>query len=178
MKLILLDRDGVINHDSDEYIKTPDEWQPITGSLEAISRLTHANYQIIVVSNQAGIGRGIINVEALNNIHMKMHTELACYGGYIDAIFYCPHAPQDNCYCRKPNPGLFDQISYRIGDSLEGIPFIGDKLSDIEVAEKVGAKPFLVKTGYGKSTMKSDALPGHVMIFRNLSETVDHLLNL
>lgn len=177
MKLVILDRDGVINHDSDEYIKSAEEWIAIDGSLEAISRLTHADYHIIVVSNQSGLGYKIFNIDDLNRIHQKMLREITLHGGVIDAIFFCPHAPEEDCYCRKPNPGLFDQISFRMGSSLENVPYIGDKTSDIEVARKVGAHPYLVKTGYGQSCLESGAVSDDVIICEDLSEAVNILLD-
>ncbi len=177
MKLIILDRDGVINYDSDDYIKSPDEWVPIEGSLEAISRLTHADYRIIVVSNQSGLARKLFSIDDLNQIHQKMLREIALHGGMIDAIFFCPHAPEDDCYCRKPNPGLFDQITFRTGLPLDDVPYVGDKGCDIEVARNVGARPMLVKTGYGQKTIDAGQVTDGVIVCEDLAGAVDHLLD-
>ena len=176
MKLILLDRDGVINHDSDQYIKSPDEWHAIPGSLEAISRLTQNEYEIIVISNQSGIGRKLLTIEDLNAIHHKMYMELDQFGGKINSILFCPHIEGADCDCQKPKPGLFEQIRDRLNISLEGVPYVGDKLSDIQVAEAVGAKPILVKTGYGKKTLELNTIPESVEVFDDLAAAVDQLL--
>lgn len=176
MKLVILDRDGVINYDSDDYIKSPEEWVPIEGSLDAISRLCHADYHIIVVSNQSGLGKNIFTIDDLNRIHTRMLREISNQGGVIDAIFFCPHAPDEDCYCRKPKPGLFDQITYRTGLPLEGVPYIGDKLSDVQVALQIGARPVLVKTGYGQDCLDKNQLPDGIPVCENLVDAVDMLL--
>lgn len=176
MKLVILDRDGVINHDSDDYVKSPEEWQPIEGSLEAIARLYHDGYRIIVVSNQAGLARGKFNIEALNAMHGKMHGLLAGYGGEIEAVFFCPHGPDDNCECRKPKPGLFMDIAKRLRIKLTNVFAVGDKLSDIQAATAAGAKPVLVRTGYGRSVEDSGMVPGGVPVFDDLSAFADWLL--
>ena len=131
MKLAILDRDGTINADSDDFIKTPDEWVPLPGALEAIARLNHAGWHVAVVSNQSGLGRGLFDVASLNLIHARMHKQLAARGGRIDAVFYCPHGPEEGCTCRKPLPGLFEQIRDRYGIELKGVPTVGDSLRDI-----------------------------------------------
>lgn len=153
MKLIILDRDGVINEESDTYITSPEEWVPIPGSLEAIARLNHGGYRVLVATNQAGLARGLFTVEVLNAIHCKMHRELARLGGQVEAVFFCPHGPNDSCLCRKPLPGLFDEIAKRLKLNLSGIPFIGDSLRDIQAAQAVGASPTLVLTGKGSHTL-------------------------
>ncbi len=155
MKLVILDRDGTINHDSDEYIKSPEEWRPITGALEAISRLNHAGFHVVIVTNQSGLGRGLMDVASLNAIHKKMLKQLAAVGGRIDAIFYCPHAPTDGCTCRKPMPGLIDQVADRFGLDIKGTPFVGDTITDMQAASSAGCVPHLVLTG------KSEAMRGH-----------------
>jgi len=147
MKLVILDRDGTINVDSDEYIKTPDEWQPLPGALEAIARLNHAGWHVAIASNQSGLGRGLFDIGSLNAIHAKMHKSLAAFGGRIDAIFYCPHAPDENCQCRKPLPGLFEQIGERFGVDLRTVPVVGDTPRDLQAGTAVGCLPHLVLTG-------------------------------
>ena len=147
MKIIILDRDGPINHDSDEYIKSPEEWLPLPGALEAISRMNHAGYHVVIVTNQSGLGRGLMDVAALNGIHKRMLKQLAAVGGRIDAIFYCPHSPADGCTCRKPMPGLIDQVAERFGLEIQGVPFVGDTLTDMQAAVAAGCSPHLVLTG-------------------------------
>jgi len=176
MKLIVLDRDGVINYDSDEYIKSVDEWRPIPGSLEAIARLSHAGYHVVVASNQAGIARGKFNIDTLNNIHQKMHNHLAQYGGVISAIFFCPHGPDDGCDCRMPKPGLLLDVARRLRTSLSGVQVVGDKLSDLQAASSAGATPVLVKTGYGQSVVNRNEVPAGVEVYNDLAGFVDHLL--
>lgn len=178
MKLIVLDRDGVINEDSDEYIKSPEEWVPIPGSLEAIARLNQAGYRVVVATNQSGLARGLFDIEILNAIHAKMHRRLAAVGGTVDAVFFCPHAPADRCDCRKPRPGLLQQISERLKVSLEGVVCVGDTLRDVQAARSAGCEPMLVRSGKGERTLAegSGDLQG-VAVFENLSAVVDHLLS-
>lgn len=176
MKLVILDRDGVINHDSDAYIKSPEEWKPIPGSLEAIALLTQAGYQVAVATNQAGVGRGLFEMATLNAIHDKMHRALGLVGGRIDGIFFCPHAQDAGCACRKPKPGLLEEIARRFGVSLEGVPFIGDSLRDLQAAVTVGAKPILVLTGKGKKTRKDSDLPPNTVVHDDLAAAVHSLL--
>lgn len=147
MKLVILDRDGTINEDSAEYVKSPAEWQPLPGALEAIARLNHAGWHVVVASNQSGLGRGLFDVASLNAMHAKMHTLLAAVGGRVDAIFYCPHAPDDHCRCRKPEPGLFEQIGERYGIDLQDVPAVGDTPRDLAAAVTAGCEPHLVLTG-------------------------------
>ena len=154
-RLIVLDRDGVINEDSEAYIKSPEEWRPLPGSLEAIAALNAAGFHIVVVSNQSGIGRGLYSEATLAAIHSKMRAAVAAAGGEITGIYYCPHTPDDDCDCRKPRPGLLLQVAADFGVSLEGLPFVGDKTADIELARRVGARPLLVLTGYGRETTAS-----------------------
>lgn len=177
MKLVILDRDGVINHDSDNFIKSPDEWEAIPGSLEAIARLNQAGYRVVIASNQSGVGRGLFSIEDMNAIHDKMHRELSAIGGVIDAIFFCPHKPNDRCDCRKPKPGLFNEIARRFRTLLIGVPAIGDSLRDIEAARTAGAWPILVRTGNGLATLeKENAELEGVPVHDNLSDVVEHLL--
>ena len=149
MKLIILDRDGVINHDSDDYIKSPDEWQPIDGSLEAIARLNHAGYTVAIASNQSGLARGYFDIEVLAAMHKKMDELLAKMGGRIDAVFYCPHGPDDACHCRKPKPGMLLDIGQRFNVPLKQAIFIGDSIADITAANNANAQAVLVRTGKG-----------------------------
>ena len=176
MKLIILDRDGVINEDSDNYIKSPQEWIPIPGSLEAIARLNKAHYRVVVATNQSGIARGYYDLETLNAMHGKMNDLLAQLGGRVDGVFFCPHGPDDGCDCRKPRSGLFKQIAKRMNVSLRGIPAIGDSLRDIKAAQHVGAKPYLVLTGKGQRTLESMHMPEDTPVFADLAEAVETLL--
>jgi D-glycero-D-manno-heptose 1,7-bisphosphate phosphatase len=176
MKLIILDRDGVINHDSPAYIKSPEEWKPIPGSLEAIALLSQAGYRVLVATNQSGVGRGLFEMATLNAIHDKMHRALGLAGGRIDGIFYCPHAHDAGCNCRKPKPGLLEEIAHRFGVSLEGVPVIGDSLRDLQAAAAVGAQPILVLTGKGKKTRKDGDLPQGTVVYDDLAAAVRSLL--
>ena len=153
--LIVLDRDGVINHDSEDYIKTPEEWRPLDGSLDAIAALTAGGYRVVVVSNQSGIGRGLFSEAVLDEIHRKMTSAVEAAGGAIAGIYYCPHTPDEGCNCRKPRPGLLERIKDDFDVSLSGIPFVGDKVADMALARRVGARPMLVLTGYGRATLAS-----------------------
>jgi len=175
MKLVILDRDGVINHDSDQYIKSPDEWKPIPGSLAAIARLNQAGYRVVVASNQSGIGRGLFETDTLMAIHDKMLKALAQAGGRIDAIFFCPHTNADNCDCRKPKPGMFREIAARFNAELAGVPAIGDSLRDLQVAATVGAQPMLVLTGKGRKTVDDPALPPDTLVFPDLAAAAAHI---
>lgn len=175
MKLVILDRDGVINHDSDAYIKGPDEWRPIAGSLEAIAKLTQAGYHVVIATNQSGVGRGLFEMATLNAIHEKMHRAVGHAGGRIDAVFYCPHAEEANCSCRKPKTGLLEEIGRRFNVSLTGIPCIGDALRDLEAASAVGAQPILVLTGKGKKTQLG-TMPANTLVYSNLAEVVKSLV--
>ena len=149
MKLVILDRDGTINVQSDDFIKSAEEWLPLPGALEAIAQLNHAGWHVVVASNQSGLGRGLFDVAALNAMHAKLHKQLAAVGGRIDAIFYCPHSPEEKCNCRKPLPGLFEQIGDRYGLSLKHVPTVGDNLRDLQAAVAAGCEPHLVLTGKG-----------------------------
>ena len=172
MKLVILDRDGVINHDSASYIKSPDEWRPLPGSLEAIARLNHAGFHVILATNQSGVGRGLFEMSTLNAIHNKMHRALAQIGGRIDAIFFCPHALEANCACRKPKPGLFEEISRRLNVDMKDVPAIGDSLRDLQAAAAVGAAPVLVLTGKGAKTQLEGGLPAGTRVHADLADAV------
>jgi D-glycero-D-manno-heptose 1,7-bisphosphate phosphatase len=179
LKLVILDRDGTINRASDEFVKSPEEWQPLSGSLEAISRLNHAGFHVVLATNQSGLGRGLFDMAALNAVHSHMVKMVAAAGGRIDAIFYCPHAPDEGCTCRKPAPGLLHQIQERYGIDLHGVPYVGDSLRDMQAAQAAGCAPHLVLTGRHPD-VQGQALPAtfpaQTQVHANLSAFVDHLL--
>lgn len=176
MKLVILDRDGVINQDSDQFIKNPDEWKTIPGSLEAIAKLNHTGYRVVVASNQSGIGRGLFDMGALNAINDKMYRALGQLGGRIDALFYCPHAAEADCDCRKPKPGMFLDIAQRFNVTLDGVPSVGDSLRDLQAASSAGAQPILVLTGKGRKTKAAGGLPEGTMVFADLAEAVRRIV--
>lgn len=177
MKLVILDRDGVINEDSDDYIKSADEWIPIEGSLEAIARLNQSGYYVAVVSNQSGIARGLFSIEALHGMHEKMNHLLQRHGGHVDVVSFCPHGPDDGCPCRKPSPGMLLQLADRLGIDLRGVPFVGDTLSDVQAATRSGATPVLVRTGKAEQLLQErEKLPESVQVFDDLRAFVDQLL--
>ena len=175
MKLVILDRDGVINFDSDQFIKSPDEWRPIPGSLDAISRLTQWGYRIVVATNQSGIGRGLFDMDTLNAIHEKMSRAVSLAGGRIDAVFFCPHPADSTCDCRKPQPGMLREIAQRYNVDLKGVPAVGDSLRDLLAAVAVGAQPMLVLTGKGEKTRQHPDLPTHTLIFPDLAAVAAHI---
>ena len=176
MKLVILDRDGVINQDSDQFIKNTTEWKAIPGSLEAIAKLNHAGYRVVVASNQSGIGRGLLDMGALNAINDRMYRVLAQVGGRIDALFYCPHAAEANCDCRKPKPGMFIDIAQRFNVDLAGVPSVGDSLRDLQAAVTAGAQPMLVLTGKGAKTEAAGGLPDGTPVFADLAEAVRNIV--
>ena len=171
MKLVILDRDGTINEDSPDYIKSAAEWIPLPGALEAIARLNHAGWQVVVASNQSGLGRGLFDVASLNAMHTKMHKMLAKVGGRIESIFYCPHGPEEACQCRKPMPGLFEQIRDRFGVDLRGVPSVGDSARDLLAGVELGCEPHLVLTGKSESLrgqVLPPSFPAHTRVHDNL----------
>jgi D-glycero-D-manno-heptose 1,7-bisphosphate phosphatase len=176
MKLIILDRDGVINEEHRDFIRSPDDWIPLPGALEAISRLHRNGYRVVIASNQSGIGRGIFDVFALNAIHQKMHAVLKNAGGVVDSIFFCPHTPTDDCDCRKPRAGMFHAIAHRYDVALQGIPAVGDSLRDLQACFLAGCQPFLVLTGNGRMTQENGGLPPNTLVFEDLSAVADYLL--
>ena len=179
MKLVILDRDGTINADSDEFVKSPQEWEPLPGALEAIARLNHAGWHVAIASNQSGLGRGLFDVASLNAMHTKMHKLLAAHGGRVDAIFYCPHTPEDGCSCRKPLPGLFEQIADRFGVELKGTPVVGDGLRDLQAGIAAGCEPHLVHTGKGaefKGKPLPDTFPPNTQVHEDLGAFADWLI--
>jgi D-glycero-D-manno-heptose 1,7-bisphosphate phosphatase len=175
-RLIVLDRDGVINHDSDQFIKSPEEWRPIPGSLEAIARLHHASYRVVVATNQSGVGRGLYDMATLNAIHEKMHKAVTMAGGRLDAIFFCPHTADSRCECRKPRAGMLHEVGKRFNVELTGVPCVGDGLRDLQAAEVVGAQPMLVLTGKGERTLRDGGFPKNTVIFPDLAFAVSALL--
>ncbi|QRM20709.1 D-glycero-beta-D-manno-heptose 1,7-bisphosphate 7-phosphatase [Dechloromonas sp. TW-R-39-2] len=176
-KLVILDRDGVINFDSAQFIKSPAEWKPIPGSLEAIARLNQAGYRVVVATNQSGVGRSLFDMDTLNSIHEKMHKALFTVGGRIDAIFFCPHTADSACDCRKPKPGMFKRISETLNADLKGVPAIGDSLRDLQACAALGCQPMLVHTGKGEKTKAEGNLPEGTLEFADLAAAVDHILN-
>ena len=175
MKIIVLDRDGVINLDSEQFIKKPEEWKPIPGSLEAIARLNESGWRVVIASNQSGLGRGLFDMDTLNAINEKMTKALGQVGGRIDAIFFCPHTADSTCDCRKPKPGMFLQIAERFNADMKGVPVVGDSLRDLQAGAAVGCKPYLVLTGKGIKTQADPALPEGTEIFPDLAAVVAHL---
>ena len=176
MKLVILDRDGVINFDSDQYIKSPAEWRPIPGSIEAIARLHQGGWRIAVATNQSGIGRGLFDMATLNAINDKMMEMVFRQGGRIDALFFCPHTASEACGCRKPRTGMFEEIAARFHTDLKNVPVVGDSLKDLQAADAVGAQPLLVLTGKGKRTREEGAMPRRTLVFENLAEAAKHVV--
>ncbi len=173
--LVILDRDGVINEDSDAYIKSPAEWRPIPGSLEAIARLNRAGFLVAIATNQSGVGRGLFDLRTLTAIHTRMRRELAAVGGRVDAIFFCPHSPEAQCHCRKPQPGLLQEIKERFQVPLDDVPAIGDSLRDLQAAQAAGAMPMLVLTGKGPAARLQAEAMG-IAVHRDLAGAVQAII--
>jgi D-glycero-D-manno-heptose 1,7-bisphosphate phosphatase len=181
MKLVVLDRDGVINKESPDFIKTPDEWLPLKGSLEAIARLSQAGYSVVVVTNQSGVARKLFTADTLGRIHTRMIDHVQQYGGKIEIIFFCPHHPDDQCDCRKPKTGLYKELAERLNIGFNGVYSVGDSVRDLIAAKSAGANPVLVKTGNGKKSVKQiNADPSlnlsDTPVFDSLAAFVDALL--
>ena len=176
-KFIILDRDGVINEDSDDYVKSAEEWFPIPGSLEAIAKLKKADYTVVIATNQSGIGRGLFGFEEFEEMCEKMDVMLDQVEGYIDGIFLCPHTPEDDCDCRKPLPGMFEQIAGEFDIDLTGVPVVGDSLRDLQAGQAVGCTPYLVKTGKGERTIEKGEGLEDVVVFEDLAEFVESILS-
>jgi D-glycero-D-manno-heptose 1,7-bisphosphate phosphatase len=176
MKLVILDRDGVINYDSAQFIKSPAEWKAIPGSLESIAKLTQAGYKVVIATNQSGIGRGLFDMDTLNAIHDKMHRAVQAVGGRIDAVFFCPHTYEAKCDCRKPKPGMFLRIGACFNTDLSEAIVIGDALRDLQPAASVGARLILVLTGKGEEAKAEGNLPEGTLVFTDLAAAVDHIL--
>ena len=182
IKLIILDRDGTINEDRDDFVKSPDEWVPLPGALDAIARLNHAGWHTVIATNQSGLARGTFDMTTLNAMHTKMNQLLAKRGGRIDAVFFCPHVPEDACHCRKPLPGLFEQIGERFGVALHDVPVVGDTLRDLQAGAAVGCQPHLVRTGKGAalSAEQIEALCAQVpgtRVHADLAAFAEHIVH-
>ena len=172
MKLVILDRDGVINEDYDNFIKNPDEWMPIPGSLAAIASLKKNGFTIGIATNQSGVARGLYNIDTLDAIHAKMHHAVKAAGGSIDAVYYCPHITEDNCDCRKPKSKMAEDIGRQFSVDLKNVPGVGDSLRDLQSFAHAGCQPMLVLTGKGKKTLAEGNLPANTLVFNNLAEAV------
>lgn len=170
--LVILDRDGVINFESVEYVKSPDEWKPIPGSLKAIAALNAAGHTVVVATNQAGVGRGYYSEATLAAIHHKMKTELAAHGGSIKKIYYCPHHPDEHCLCRKPKPGMLQQIAKDFPQQFNDAVFVGDSLRDLQAGQAAGCRVVLVKTGFGEAMLAEGKIPDDVEVYENLADFV------
>ena len=177
MKMVILDRDGVINYDSDEYIKSPEEWHAIPGSLHAIATLNRSGFKTVVATNQSGIARGHYDVAMLDRIHEKLMYELAAVGGYIEEFYFCPHHPDEKCLCRKPQPGLLLRIQQTYRLDLANTYFIGDSWVDIEAAQLAGCQPLLVLTGKGAQTLQERPALGSIPHFADLAEATNYVLS-
>lgn len=176
MKLVVLDRDGVINYDSPNFIKNPDEWKPIPGSLEAIALLNQSGFRVALATNQSGIERGLFDMTTLNAIHDKMHRALALLGGRIDALFYCPHSADSNCGCRKPKAGMLEEIQRRFGIDLKGAPNVGDSLRDLQAGAALDMQNILVRTGKGEVTLAAGGLPPDTWVCADLAEAAQRII--
>jgi D-glycero-D-manno-heptose 1,7-bisphosphate phosphatase len=176
MKLVILDRDGVINQDSVNFIKNPNEWIPLPGSLEAIALLNQSGFRVAIATNQSGIARGLFDMATLNAIHDKMHRALAHVGGRIDAMFYCPHSADDNCTCRKPKTGMIEDIGHRFSIDLSNVYAVGDAPRDIQAFADAGCKTILVLTGKGEETLLQGNLPEGTLVFADLNDAVQHII--
>jgi D-glycero-D-manno-heptose 1,7-bisphosphate phosphatase len=177
VRTLLLDRDGVINRDSPDFIRTPGEFRPLPGALEAIVRAQRAGYRVIIVSNQSGLARGLFAMRDLNAIHRHLQNELERLGGRVEAFFFCPHGPDDGCDCRKPAGGLLRALAMRLGVELSGTPFVGDRLSDARAARSVGARPLLVRSGLQPPDAAALAAFGPIDVFDDLPAAVEALLS-
>ncbi|NDC60668.1 MAG: D-glycero-beta-D-manno-heptose 1,7-bisphosphate 7-phosphatase [Betaproteobacteria bacterium] len=179
-KLVILDRDGTINQDSDDYVKTVDEWLPLPGAIDAMARLHHAGWHVVIATNQSGLGRGLFDVATLNQMHDKMNKLLALAGGRVDAIFYCPHTPDDHCQCRKPLPGLLEQIAERFGVHLSEVHVVGDSLRDAQAGAAVGCQTHLVRTGKSQALTSNQlpkGFPPDTRVHADLADFVEWLID-
>lgn len=179
MKLVILDRDGVLNQDSDEYVKSVDEWQPLPGSMEACGRLCQAGFTLAVATNQSGLARGYFNLADLEAMHAKMENLAAAHGGHFSHIAYCPHGPDDQCTCRKPLAGLIDEIEQRLNISAQGAYMVGDSIRDLQAGLAKGCVPVLVRTGKGAQSEAKLSAEGlsNTLVFDDLAAFTDYLLN-
>ena len=175
-KLMIIGRDGILNHFREDHVKEPEELEPIPGALEAVAQLNHAGWHVVLATNQGGIGRGLVDMASVNAVHLRLMKMLAAKGGRIDAVFFCPHAQEADCNCRKPRPGLLEEIAHRFNTELDGVPVIGDSLRDLQAATQVNAQPILVLTGKGKQTKTAGGLPPNVQIYADLDEAAKALV--
>lgn len=173
---VILDRDGVINYDAEAFIRTPEQWQPIPGSLSAIAALSRAGWRVAVATNQSGLARGLLDTRTLEAIHQRLYSAVAEAGGRIDSLAYCPHGPEDGCDCRKPRPGLYRQLAARVGAPLGRTPVIGDSARDLAAARAVGARPILVRTGKGEQALVEGACPAGTEVYADLRAAAAQLL--
>ncbi|MBH3423247.1 MULTISPECIES: D-glycero-beta-D-manno-heptose 1,7-bisphosphate 7-phosphatase [Pseudomonas] len=176
LKLLILDRDGVINYDSDAYIKSVEEWIPLPGSIEAIAQLSKAGWTVAIATNQSGLARGYYDIATLDAMHARLRALVAEQGGEVGLVVYCPHGPDEGCDCRKPKPGMLKIISEHYKVPLAGIWFVGDSLGDLEAAKAVDSQPVLVKTGKGEKTQAKN-LPVGTLIFDDLAAVAAELIN-
>ena len=180
MKLLVLDRDGTLNRSRDDYVASPDEWEALPGALEAVARLNQGGWRVVIATNQSGIGRGTFDMAALNAIHTKMHRQLAAVGGRLEAVFFCPHVPEDGCHCRKPEPGLFEQIGQRFGIPLVDVPVAGNALRHVRAGAAAGCPTHLLLTGQSEHLREVDAAaidaPPNTRLHEDLSAFADWLL--
>ncbi|MBX3611236.1 MAG: D-glycero-beta-D-manno-heptose 1,7-bisphosphate 7-phosphatase [Hydrogenophaga sp.] len=181
MKLLILDRDGTLNRSRDDKVASPDEWEPLEGALEAVARLNHGGWRVVLATNQSGIGRGLFDMASLNAIHVKMHRQLAAVGARVEAVFICPHAPEDGCACRKPAPGLFLQIGARFGVPLTDVPAAGNSLRHVQAGAAAGCPPHLLLTGLSahlgdRAAESIDELPPGTLLHADLGAFADWLL--
>ncbi len=177
MKLIILDRDGVLNQDRDDFVKSEDEWIPLPGSMDAVALFKQAGYTVVIATNQSGIGRRYFSMQDLNEMHEKMHRLANEAGGSIDGIWFCPHTDADRCSCRKPKPGMVEDILNRFNTSARGVYLVGDSLRDLQAIDAVGGLPVLVLTGKGKKTLAAGGLPENTQVFDDLLSFAQHLIN-
>ncbi len=175
MRLLVLDRDGVINEESAGFVKTPAEWIAIPGSLDAIARAAQAGFRVFVVSNQSGIARGLVSIENLHRIHAHMLAEIDHAGGHVEAILYCPHGPRQGCACRKPRPGLLNCVLERSGVAATDVIFIGDRASDLAAARAAGVRGILVETGHGRATVEAAGGTLDCAVYPDLAAAIDSL---
>lgn len=180
-KLIILGRDGILNYFRDDHVKAPEEWKPIPGAMDAVARLNHAGWHAVVATNQSGIGRGMIDMASLNAVHAHMMKVLSSHGGRIDAVFFCPHVPEDHCDCRKPLPGLMKQIGQRYGVALADVPMVCDNPRDLEAAHAAGCRPHLVRSGRAAALDDASlaewlAVAPDTRVHADLAAFADHLL--
>ncbi|ACO73742.1 D-glycero-beta-D-manno-heptose 1,7-bisphosphate 7-phosphatase [Laribacter hongkongensis] len=178
MKIVILDRDGVINHDRDDFVKNSLEWVPLPKAAEAIALFSQAGWRVVVATNQSGIGRGLFDMHALNAMHEKMHHLISKAGGRIDAVFFCPHKPEAGCSCRKPAPGMVLEVAERFSVKPESLWLVGDSLRDLEAVAAVGGRSILVRTGKGRKTEAAGNLPAGTPVFDDLHAAAEWLISL